>query len=174
MRKPAAAIAAALLTVVGCGSTSSSGSQPNDADVMFVQMMIPHHEQAIEMAKLADTRAKSQDVKDLADAIEAAQDPEIRTMRGWLKGWDEHASSGQMSHGMPGIMDDKTMGQLKQANGAAFDRLFLTAMIAHHEGAIAMAKDEKRDGSFPAALSLADAIIETQTAEIKRMRTLLG
>jgi uncharacterized protein (DUF305 family) len=176
----AAAAAATLLLASGCSGLTKdadqdAGSPHNEADVAFSQMMIPHHEQAIEMSSLAETRAESQEVKDLAAAIEAAQGPEIETMRGWLESWDETGASHEMTHDeMPGMVDDKTMGDLGKATGTEFDRLFLTAMIAHHEGAIAMAQSEKSDGVHKGSLTLADAIIKTQTAEIKRMRGMLG
>jgi uncharacterized protein (DUF305 family) len=174
------AIAAAAMLAAGCSGvtkdgTQDAGSPHNEADVAFSEMMIPHHEQAVEMSKLAETRAASQDVKDLATAIEAAQDPEIQVMQGWLESWGEDGTSHEMSHDeMPGMVDDKTMGELGKATGAEFDRLFLTSMIAHHEGAIAMAESEKSDGVHKGSLRLADAIIETQTAEIKRMKALLA
>lgn len=168
----AAAAVTMLALVAGCSGTDQ-GTSHNDADVTFAQMMIPHHEQAIEMSQLAATRASSNDVKELAGAIEAAQDPEIQTMRGWLKSWGEDESMGHAGHDMPGIMSEQTMADLEQAEGAQFDRLFLTSMIAHHQGAIDMAEDEKRDGEFPGALTLADAIITTQAAEIDRMRAML-
>ncbi len=182
MRKTifAAATAAALLLAAGCSGLSSdqepdAGSQHNEADITFAQMMIPHHQQAIEMAKLAETRADSQEVKDLAAAIEAAQDPEIQTMQGWLTEWDAEGMSHDMSPDeMPGMVDSKTMGELGKASGKEFDQLFLTSMIAHHEGAIAMAESEKSDGVHKGALRLADAIIKTQTAELKRMQRMLG
>jgi uncharacterized protein (DUF305 family) len=176
-----AAIAAlTMLLASGCSGVNKdaspdNGSPHNEADVAFSEMMIPHHQQAVEMAKLAETRAENQDVKDLATAIEAAQDPEIQTMQGWLKSWGEDGMSHEMGHDeMPGMVDDKTMGELGKATGAEFDRLFLTSMIAHHEGAIAMAESEKSDGVHKGALRLADAIIKTQAAEIKRMRGMLG
>lgn len=171
--------AAALLFVAGCGGSqdaaTTTGSAHNEADVSFVELMIPHHQQAVEMATLAETRAESQEVKDLAAAIEAAQDPEIQTMQGWLKSWGEDGMSHEMTNDeMPGMVDDKTMGDLGKATGTTFDQLFLTSMIAHHEGAIAMAQSEKSDGVHKGALRLADAIIKTQTAEIKRMQRMLG
>ena len=176
-----AAIAAlTMLLAAGCSGVNKDaspdkGSPHNEADVAFSEMMIPHHQQAVEMAKLAETRAENQNVKDLATAIEAAQDPEIQTMQGWLKSWGEDGMSHEMGHDeMPGRVDDKTMGELGKATGAEFDRLFLTSMIAHHEGAIAMAESEKSDGVHKGSLRLADAIIETQTAEIKRMRAMLN
>jgi uncharacterized protein (DUF305 family) len=175
-----AVAAATLMLATGCSGVSKDASSDapsshNEADVSFAEMMIPHHQQAVEMATLAETRAESQQVKDLAAAIKAAQDPEIRTMQGWLNSWNENRTSHEMSHDeMPGMVDDKTMSDLGKASGAEFDRLFLTSMIAHHEGAIAMAESEKSDGVHKGALRLADAIIKTQTAEIKRMRAMLG
>ena len=176
----AAAAAASLLLVTACGganqdAASDTGSPHNEADVAFAEMMIPHHQQAVEMATLAETRADSQEVKDLAAAIKAAQDPEIQTMQGWLKAWGEDGMAHDMSPDeMPGMVDSKTMGNLGKATGAEFDRQFLTAMIAHHEGAVAMAESEKSDGVHKGALGLADAIIKTQTAEIKQMQKLLA
>ena len=181
MRKTllAAVGAATLLLAAGCSGTNKdatdAGSAHNPSDVAFAEMMVPHHQQAIEMATLAETRAESQEVRDLAAAIKAAQDPEIQTMQGWLKSWGEDGTSADMSHDeMPGMVDDKAMGDLGKAAGAEFDRQFLTAMIAHHEGAIAMAESEKSDGVHKGSLRLADAIIKTQNAEIKRMQTLLA
>ena len=181
MRKTllAAAGAAILLLVTACSGlnkdATDTDSAHNESDVSFSEMMVPHHQQAIEMATLAETRAESQEVKDLASAIKAAQDPEIQTMLGWLESWDEDGTSHEMSHDeMPGMVDDKTMGDLGKATGAEFDRQFLTAMIAHHDGAIAMAESEKSDGVHKGSLRLADAIIKTQNAEIKQMQKLLA
>jgi uncharacterized protein (DUF305 family) len=179
MRKATSAVlaAAVLLIAAACGSSDETvepaSPRHNAADVSFAQMMIPHHEQAIEMSRLAPSRASSQDVKDLATAIEGAQDPEIKAMKAWLKAWGED-ESGHMGHDMAGMMDDKTMVDLEKGKGAAFDRQFLTAMIAHHKGAIAMATSEKSDGVNPKALKLANAIIRTQTAEIQKMQAMLG
>jgi uncharacterized protein (DUF305 family) len=188
---------AAGLTVAGCSNTSEGPVEPvpttssqasahNSADVEFAQQMIPHHEQALDMAKIALTRAQSPQVKDLAADIEAAQDPEIQTMTGWLKKWGEDTPSGMGGHTMDdgsmmgddpmgeGMMSDGDMAALEKASGAAFDQMFLTMMIKHHEGAITMAKDEQRDGKDTAAIELATRIESAQTAEIKLMRKLLS
>ena len=187
MRKTltAALLAASLLTLAACGSEEDNGStaEHNDADVTFAQEMIPHHEQAIQMAALAGTRAESQDVKDVAADIEAAQDPEIETMTGWLESWGEDAPDEGMpgmDHGdmssdeMPGMTsDDEEMADLIGSSGPDFDRMFLTMMIEHHEGAIEMAKTEQSDGKFPDAIELAEDIETAQTAEIQMMQDLL-
>ncbi|MET7607892.1 DUF305 domain-containing protein [Streptomyces avermitilis] len=164
-------------------STPSSTGRFNNADVTFAQQMIPHHQQAVEMAQLADGRASDQDVKDLAAAIEKAQDPEISTMRGWLKSWGKPSSSTAsgmpgMHHGagvtdMAGMMSDEHMTALKAAQGAAFDKMFAQMMIDHHEGAITMAEDERKSGRSADAKRLAGTVITNQTAEIAKMNRIL-
>jgi uncharacterized protein (DUF305 family) len=166
------------------GSSSTAVSQEhNDADIAFVQGMIPHHAQAIEMAQLAEDRADSPQVEELAATIERAQDPEIGQMRGFLQAWgvkDESAGGmghGDMGHGgmggMPGMMTEGQLQQLEQASGAAFDRMFLQLMIDHHTGAVQMARTELGDGQNPQAKALAQQIIDHQSAEIATMQQLL-
>ncbi|MEV4090787.1 DUF305 domain-containing protein [Streptosporangium saharense] len=177
---PALVLAAAGLLTTACGSTdrvaSATASAPvayhNDEDVMFAQMMIPHHRQAVEMAKLAEGRAGSQ-VKELAGKIEAAQEPEIRTMSGWLTAWGAQASGEHGMPGMPGMMSDQDMEELRGLSGAAFDRAFLTLMVQHHEGAVAMAKREQAGGAYEPARRMAADIVTSQSAEIATMRRLL-
>ncbi|MCX5394678.1 DUF305 domain-containing protein [Streptomyces sp. NBC_00094] len=152
----------------------------NDADVMFAQMMIPHHEQALEMAKLADGRAEDPEVKKLVAAIEQAQDPEIRKMKAWLKGWGKPESAGHgagnaggSGHGMAGMMSEQDMKDLAAVKGKAFDRKFAELMIAHHDGAVAMAKVEQKDGRNTTAKQLADDVVRTQSTEIAELRKIL-
>ncbi|MEU0402301.1 DUF305 domain-containing protein [Streptomyces sp. NPDC006197] len=155
------------------GADSAPGDF-NDADVMFAQMMIPHHEQALEMAELADGRAEDPEVKKLVAAIEQAQGPEIRKMKAWLKGWGEPESAGHGSgHGMSGMMSDQDMKDLAATKGKAFDRKFAELMIAHHDGAVAMAKDEQKDGANATARKLADDVVRTQSAEVDQLRKIL-
>ncbi|RSN68163.1 DUF305 domain-containing protein [Actinomadura sp. WAC 06369] len=165
-----------------CGGGGSAGPAPasaassaahNAQDVMFAQMMIPHHRQAVEMAGLAATRAGLPEVKELAVQIEKAQGSEIRTMAGWLRSWGEPESAGHMGHGMDGMMSDGQMAELKGLSGAAFDRAFLEMMIEHHEGAVTMAREEQAGGGSPDAKAMAGAIVRTQRAEIAAMRELL-
>ena len=159
-------------------SASSSTGDFNDADVNFVTDMIPHHRQAVEMAKLAETRAESLDVKDLARQIMNAQDPEIQTMSGWLSSWGtpgpEDMSGMDMSSSMPGMMSSEEMDKLMNAAGSEFDQMFLTMMIEHHTGAIEMANNEQAQGMYPAAITLAKQIETAQTNEITTMRGLLS
>jgi uncharacterized protein (DUF305 family) len=159
----------------GGQTTAEETAEHNDADVEFAQMMIPHHEQAVEMAQLAATRADSEDVKDLAGRIEAAQSPEIEEMTGWLAVWGEEAepTGGMDEMGDSGMMTDAEMTELEAASGAAFDRLFLEMMVAHHTSAIEMAETEIADGQFPDAVALAEEIKSAQEAEIAEMESLL-
>ena len=159
-----------------CGGSESGH---NDADVTFTQQMIPHHTQAISMARLADTRASSSDVKVLAKRIEAAQDPEINKMRGWLENWGKSETAGHdMSHGdtamTGGMMSAQDMAALAKANGPEFDRLFLTMMTQHHRGAVEMAKSELNNGKSKDAKALATSIRDSQTKEIAEMANLLA
>lgn len=153
-------------------SASASAGAFNDADVMFAQMMIPHHEQALKMAELADGRAEDAEIKKLVGEIEKAQDPEIQKMKGWLKTWGKPESMGG-GHAMAGMMSDADMTALAATKGKAFDRKFAELMIAHHEGAVEMAKTEQKNGSDAAAKKVADDVVRTQAAEIAQLKKIL-
>ncbi|MET9503595.1 DUF305 domain-containing protein [Streptomyces sp. NPDC006622] len=160
-------------------SASADQGRHNAADIAFAKGMIPHHRQAVEMADLAPDRVQSPELKKLAEDIKKAQDPEIRTLSGWLTTWGEDVpAEGAMDHslhgGMEGMMSTEEMDKLNSSSGAAFDTAFMELMIKHHEGAVAMAKTEQADGSYAPAKKMAGDIITSQTAEITRMSTLLG
>ncbi|MFD7974810.1 DUF305 domain-containing protein [Streptomyces sp. NPDC059071] len=158
----------------GASSGASAGAF-NDADVMFAQMMIPHHEQALQMAKLADGRAEDAEIKQIVAAVEKAQDPEIQKMKSWLKAWGkpESAAGGHGGHAMAGMLSDADMTDLAAAKGKEFDRKFAELMIAHHEGAVEMAKTEQKDGKDPEAKKVADDVVRTQAAEIAQLKKIL-
>ena len=204
---------AAAVVLAGCGSddhhsgpgmnhgaanspaAATSNAAPasgNAADVMFAQMMIPHHRQAVQMADLAATRSADPEVKQLAIEIKSAQGPEIDTMSRWLAAWGVPAptasgmhgmgqgmpsASGSpvpgMDHGMPGMMSEADMTRLAAASGRDFDRQFVTMMIDHHRGAITMAEQELAQGSNTDAKALAQRIIDAQRAEINTMNKIL-
>jgi uncharacterized protein (DUF305 family) len=153
----------------------------NGADIMFAQQMMAHHSQAIDMAKMASTQASSPKVKALATTIEAAQTPEINMMNAWLTDWNAPAAGSSMSgmsgmdHGSstPGMMSDSDMQKLSGLTGSAFDKMFLTMMISHHNGAITMARDELANGKYGDALGLAASIQVTQQGQVKQMQGLL-
>ncbi|WP_261958966.1 DUF305 domain-containing protein [Dactylosporangium matsuzakiense] len=125
-------------------------------------------------------RAVDAEVKTLAGQIKAAQDPEIQTMTGWLYTWGRPAPAmsgmdmGGMGHAMPGMMSDADLAKLEAATGKDFDKQFCTMMIAHHQGAIAMAQDEIKQGGNPDAKALAQRIVTAQQAEIDTMNTILA
>jgi uncharacterized protein (DUF305 family) len=168
--------------------TSSSASEPaaspseqdggadfTDADVMFAQMMIPHHEQAMEMSDLVLGKdGVDPQVTELAAQIKAAQGPEIDQLEEWLESWGADRAGEHAGHGMSGMLSEEDMQALADAEGADAGRLFLEQMIAHHEGAVSMAQAQIEDGRHEGAVEMARAIVETQTAEIETMRELLG
>ncbi|MEU0970582.1 DUF305 domain-containing protein, partial [Streptomyces sp. NPDC005917] len=162
----------------GASAPATTAGAHNAQDVTFAQSMIPHHQQALEMAALAADRASSARVQDLAARIEKAQDPEIKTMSGWLKAWGEDVPMAGMDHSghtdMAGMMDDKDMTALKKAEGKDFDTMFLTMMVQHHQGAVDMATTERSKGEYAPATSMAGDIVTAQNAEVKEMNKLLG
>lgn len=151
----------------------------NDQDTTFAQMMIIHHEGAIEMSRLAVEQAETPEVVALAERIAEAQGPEIDEMTAWLSAWGEDVSPddhGGMDMGgmdMNGMSQEEIMTQLDALSGAEFDRAFLEAMIAHHEGAIGMSEQQLADGQNPDAVALAEKIIDDQQAEITEMQEIL-
>lgn len=193
------AVAAALTGCGGGAEHAGHGPAPQDhsahqehsahrvaaapADITFAQGMIPHHQQAVEMSRLAEQRASAPEVRELAGKILAAQGPEIDTLTGWLRQWGapegEHSqhmgASGHSGHaGMGGMMSPQQLDDLAAADGAEFDHRFLELMIAHHEGAVRMAETELAQGSAPEAKKMAEDIVRTQREEIDTMRALMG
>ncbi|GAA3716961.1 DUF305 domain-containing protein [Microlunatus aurantiacus] len=165
-------------SAAGSPATSSTpaAGQHNDADVMFAQGMIPHHQQAVAMSDMILAKdGIDAKVTDLATQIKAAQAPEIAQMSGWLAGWGENPSPSMgMDHDMGGgMMSQADMDALDQATGEDAARMFLTGMIAHHKGAITMAQNEVANGQNPEAIALAQKIITDQQAEITTMNQLL-
>jgi len=158
-------------------STAPSSAQHNAADTTFVQMMIPHHAQAVEMANKELINGQNAQLKVLAKTIMAAQEPEIVQMNGMLTKWGV-APAGHQGHGsmtsMPGMMSAADMVKFYKATGSAVDRMFATMMIAHHQGAVEMANAELAGGVNTAAKTLATSIVVSQTAEIAQLRALLA
>jgi len=164
-------------------STSASGTSTeqvaahNADDVQFAQMMIPHHEQAVELAAMVPDRSANPNVIALAGKIAGEQQPEIGTMKALLVQWDvklESHGSGHAGMAMEGMVDDATMVKLDNLKGADFDTLWLQSMISHHQGAIEMAKTEIADGKSADLISLAQNIAAAQQAEIDQMKKILG
>ncbi|MFF7870520.1 DUF305 domain-containing protein [Streptomyces qaidamensis] len=152
----------------------SQNDSPNSADVSYVRMMIEHHAQALVMTELTPRRAESKDVKRIAERIAAGQKPEIEAMKGWLKSYGKPLKAERHEHAtMPGMATKAQLKKLRAADGKAFDRLFLTLMTTHHQGAITMATDVKGQGNNIRVEEMADEVIAQQTSEITRMRNML-
>ncbi|ADB30623.1 protein of unknown function DUF305 [Kribbella flavida DSM 17836] len=196
---PTALLVLAGLALAGCGDNSDSGTMPgmdhgapsstqsssapaagdfNDADVTFATQMIPHHQQAVQMANMADYNASAPAVKKLAKAIRAAQGPEIKTLSAWLTSWGKPVptpSHGDHSaHEMPGMLSEDELSDLGNASGSTFDRLWAQQMIKHHQGAIGMAKAEQTGGRNAGAVDLARKIATDQAREIAALQRLLA
>lgn len=188
-----AAAAGAALVLTGCGTDSAgtsstsgastsaveSQAQFNDADVVFLEGMYPHHAQAVQMADLVAGHTDNADVVALAAAIKAAQQPEMDRMTTWLQQWGQPVPTPDMSgmHGMnhgAGMMSADQMDALTALSGTEFDRQWLTMMIEHHEGAIDMANTELADGENPEARQMATDIVTAQQKEIADMQAALG
>jgi uncharacterized protein (DUF305 family) len=179
-----------LLLLAACGAPDNRPY--DDADVLFATEMIPHHQQAVAMAKLAPARGASRPVQEVASQISAEQVPEIAQLRGMLAEWDQPAGpaaapkgggmpgmnsgmdgGGALGAAAPGMMTDDEMTRLETAGGPAFDHTFLQMMITHHQGALTMAKAELADGRDPEAMLMAQNISDAQQASIELMQRLL-
>ncbi len=157
---------------MGAMGNQSSSAAMNSSEIMFLQMMIPHHEQAVVMSDLALENSTNKEVLAIAAQIKAAQSPEIAQMKSWL----DTAGAGYMpGHdvGMNGMLSDSDITVLKSATGSTFDKLFLEGMIAHHEGAIEMTKMVEKSNSSEIK-TLRDAIIKSQSAEISELKAMLN
>jgi uncharacterized protein (DUF305 family) len=157
------------LLVTGCVSQTDRAADFSVNDQMFASMMVPHHEQAIEISDLALAKSSDIEILALAQEIKDAQSPEIEQM----KTWGGSMMGSHAGHIMEGMLSDDEMMELREATGTDFDRLFLIGMIKHHEGAIDMAATVV-DSDNHEVSSLADSIIAGQRAEIERMKALLG
>ena len=165
------------------GTGEEISAEHNDADVMFAQMMIPHHQQAVEMSEILLAKDDiPQNVADFAQGVIDAQGPEIDRMNAMLEAWgqqpmnmdDMDGTGGMGGHGgMSGMMSEDDMQQLEDATGTEAAKLYLEQMTRHHEGAVDMAEQQVADGQNPQAVALAEQVIEDQEAEIQEMKTML-
>ena len=156
----------------GMMENNETTSAFSGTDIMFAQMMIPHHQQAVDMSTLAETHTTNPEILALAKQIKDAQAPEIKQMTAWI----ESSGAGMdMGHdmGMNGMLSDEQMTALGNAQGAAFDKLYLEGMIGHHEGALQMAKMIE-NSSNEEAKNLAANIVTSQSAEIEKMKQMLA
>ena len=176
----AALIATAVLAACGESSRPAPDAQStehNAADVTFAQKMIPHHQQALEMADMVPSRTTNGKLIVMAKHIALDQQAQIETLQGLLQHWGEPAAADHMGHhgmGMDGMVDAATMDRLPTVKGAEFDNLWLESMISHHQGAVAMGEPEVVQGKDPTAVKMAKIIVEWQRFEIGQMHAMLG
>ena len=195
----AALVVASAIGVAACGddaapSAQVSATEHNDADVEFASDMLQHHAQALSMVDLTLGRPLDPEVQRLADGIRDAQVPEIETFTDWLTEWGEevpatmrdHVNAGHDSHDlsesmaeldhgdMPGMLSAEDMERLQGSPDPEFQTLWLELMVEHHTGAVEMAEAHRSEGRYEPAVDLAGEIAESQSAEIERMRSLIG
>ncbi|HEX7304905.1 DUF305 domain-containing protein [Lentzea sp.] len=163
--------------VSGCTAQPDTVLRGDPLDVMFLQMMLPHHEQGVAMVALAGERAQDDEVRMLAAAIASTQKTEADAMRGWLTSWGEPLTAPPDAHtGHGGVRrsDPEEVGRLAALHGRAFDERLLDVMIAHQDDAVQMARWEAGSGAHREVRELADRIDRSRTAQIAMMRKFLG
>ncbi|MCG5218766.1 DUF305 domain-containing protein [Streptosporangium sp. KLBMP 9127] len=171
----------AILLITGCGGgereTPAAADTVSAADVMFLQMMIEHHKQSIEIVRLASKKATTEEVRTLAGAIAVTEATEVHTMMERLHSWDQPLSASADAHAGHGGMPQtsaKEMTALRKADRADFDRDFLNLLIAHLDDSVQMADEEVAKGANPPTVELARRISRAQTAQIDHMLGLLA
>jgi uncharacterized protein (DUF305 family) len=184
-RACAAALFTAIIVLTSCdaspGPDHSAGEDTasathNAADIAFAQHMIPHHQQAVEMAAMVPSRSTNHDLYVMAQHMGPDQQAQIETLTALLEQWGTPTNPHTGEHGgmtMPGMVDQATMNRLPSLSGEAFDALWIRSMVPHHQGAITMATDEIAAGVNPIAVRMANSIVTTQQREIARLNHLL-
>ncbi|MFC3448137.1 DUF305 domain-containing protein [Amycolatopsis speibonae] len=195
--KLALVLVAGLVALAGCGAGDGSpntagapltpvpqsgapvAAEYNDADVMFLQMMLAHNDQGVEIVKLVKAKqAQKQELKDLAAAIEATQRTESTDMRNWLKKWGK-PETGSMDpnahhhHGGDGLTDKGLLDALSKKDGSEFTLDFADIFVAHQHNGVALARTELKDGKNPEAKALAQRVMDSRTGEVQQIRTLV-
>jgi uncharacterized protein (DUF305 family) len=196
-RFPIAVVVTSLLVLAACSSTTpetkvtvpATGVLPtesetskaavsgafNAADVVFLQMMIPHHEQGVEMVRLAEKQATRTEVKDLVAAIKVTQADEVKDMASWLQQWGQSTTAGAHANlgGMPATSPE-IIADLAKSTGPEFETKFLNLFTGHQGAAVEMARTELKDGGNQPVKQLADRIVRSRTGQIQQMLTLLS
>ncbi|WP_394360171.1 DUF305 domain-containing protein [Amycolatopsis sp. SB7-3] len=194
--KLALVLVAGLVALAGCGAgdgsptnagapispvpqSAGAAAEYNDADVMFLQMMIAHNNQGVEIVKLVKAKqGQKQELKDLAAAIEATQQTESTDMRNWLKAWGK-PETGSMDpkahhhHGGDGLTDKGLLDALSKKDGPEFTLDFADIFVAHQHNGVALARTELKDGKNPESKALAQRIQDSRTGEVQQIRTLV-
>jgi uncharacterized protein (DUF305 family) len=157
----------------GHGSVNSTNGNYTGADIMFLQMMIPHHQQAIDISKLALKTSSNEELIALAKVIARDQAAEIVQMKAWIKDAGASEDMGHEAHGMGGMLDDEELSALSAATGKNFDTLWLKGMTEHHDGAIHMVQMIE-DASNMDIKAFGAKVITDQSAQIAQMKKMLA
>ncbi|WP_020674376.1 DUF305 domain-containing protein [Amycolatopsis nigrescens] len=180
-------VTAAALMLAGCAGSDAPGAAVPDAsppspgvsgfnpvDVAFATQLIPHHQQALEIAAHAGAQAVGPGVKAVAARIEEADEPQVAELSKLLENWGQPAPEDPgIDHGSPtGKLSETEVGRLRSATGAEFDRLFAELMIKHHQGSVSMANKQIAEGVNPEAVDLARRVLMAQQAEIAELEKL--
>ncbi|MFD9703255.1 DUF305 domain-containing protein [Lentzea sp. NPDC059081] len=197
MKRLVIVTAVAVLALAGCGGEAvvpegqgahghgaSSAAPPpaasarfNDADVMYVQMMVDHLQLGISLSQLALAKATKQEAKDLAGAIDVTQREELSTLKSWLKLWDKPEGNGasmHSSHGGEPLLDAKVLDETKNKSGAEFDASFLNLMTGHQGSAVEMSLTEKKDGMNPEATAYAERVVASRQGQVQQMLKIIS
>jgi uncharacterized protein (DUF305 family) len=158
---------------MGHGSSSSSNPNYTGADIMFLQMMIPHHQQAIDISNLAMKASSDPELLELAKIIARDQAAEIKQMKGWLKDAGASEDMGHSMDGMGGMLNDDELAALSAATGKEFDTLWLKGMTEHHDGAIHMTQMIE-DAQNVDIKAFGTKVIKDQSEQIAQMKKMLA
>jgi uncharacterized protein (DUF305 family) len=154
-------------------------AEHNDTDVMYLQMMVAHHQQGLDMVRLAASGAERPEIRVLAEAVDATQSDELTMMKTWLKDWSEpdtvdHAPSAHADHGGLPATGPEEIAALRKARGSTFDTTFLNLFVAHQHNAVEMAAMERSGGANAEAKAFAERVRESRADQIKQMLNLLN
>ncbi|MEU8343672.1 DUF305 domain-containing protein [Spirillospora sp. NPDC048832] len=160
-------------------ASSAPASGYNDEDVVFLQMMVAHHQQGLEMVRLAAERAPRKEVRTLAAAVVATQSEELKLMKAWLGKWSKPTTSKaaaqtHLHHGAAPATGAKEISTLRKTKGGGFEPAFLNLFIGHQGSAVEMARTEQSKGANPEAKAFAKRVVESRSAEISQMLRLLN
>ncbi len=160
-------------------ATVQVGGTYNDTDVMFLQMMLAHHEQGLQMVRLAENRADRAEVRTLAQAVATTQSDEVTVMKSWLGAWSkpttvDHAPSAHADHGGLPATGTEEIAALRKAKGATFETAFLNLFVAHQHNAVEMANLEARKGANTDTKALANRIQQSRADQIRQMLVMLS
>lgn len=180
------------LLLSACGTATATQARPtevkavvqaegsfNETDVMFLQMMVAHHKQGLEMVRLARKAATRTEVRTLAGAVDATQTDELDLMTSWLEAWSQpttvdHAPSAHADHGGLPATGPEELAALHRAKKAEFETVFLNLFVAHQHNAVEMAHLETTDGVNAETKAFADRVRESRADQIRQMLTLMN